>query len=98
MKQAEFLRIAELAALRMPDDPAETESLLRARMMLRTFASRVSGGAAATGPPAPDGGPAEARPPCRLRADEPGGGLPEGAVAAAAPEHGDRLVQVPRVL
>lgn len=91
MNESEFLRIAELARLGMPEEPEERDAFLRARRMLRVFSSQVTriSGVGSAGDPAP---------PCRLRADEPRPGLPEGAVFEAAPESGDRLVRVPRVL
>ena len=89
LEPSEFLRIAELAALGMPEDPEERDAFLRARDMLSAFASEVTRDPAARAPAATS---------CRLRADEPRAGLPEGAVFAIAPEHGERLVQAPRVL
>lgn len=93
MKQSEFLQIAGLAALRVPDDPEERDAFLKARTMLSTFASRVRGSEA---PAASDEQEAEHQ--CPLRDDETREGLPEDAAFDGAPEHGERLIQVPGVL
>ncbi len=98
MNKAEFLEIAGLVALRFPEDPRERDAMLQARLMLRVFASRVHGDDAPASGEAVGGEAADAPVPCRLRADDPQDGLADDAVFALAPEHGDRLVLVPRVL
>lgn len=93
MDRFELLRIAELAGLGAPEDAAERDAFLRAREMLRAFAAEVTRRPAARTRGAP-----AAQAACPLRGDEPRTGLPKDAVFGIAPESGERLVQVPRVL
>ena len=106
MDENEFLGIAELASLAVPQDPKDREAFWKARTVLRAFARRVtrmseatrtaSGSPLAGSPLA--GSPLTSQAPCPLRPDDPKGGLPEGAAFEIAPETGARLIQVPRVL
>ncbi len=101
MDENEFLGIAELASLAVPQDPKDREAFWKARILLRAFARRVTRMSEATrtasGSPLA-GSPLTSQAPCPLRPDDPKGGLPEGAAFEIAPETGARLIQVPRVL
>ncbi len=96
MDENEFLGIAELASLAVPHDPKDREAFWQARTVLRAFARRVTRMSDATR--TPSGSPRAGQASCPLRPDDPKGGLPEGAAFEIAPETGERLIQVPRVL
>ena len=96
MDENEFLGIAELAALAVPQDPEDRDAFWKARAVLRNFARRVTRMSSAPGTPPPGAARGEAV--CPLRPDDPAGGLPEGAAFEIAPETGERLIQVPRIL
>ena len=106
MDENEFLGIAELASLAVPQDPKDREAFWKARTVLRAFARRVTrmseatrtaSGSPLAGSPLAEN-PLTGQAPCPLRPDDPKGGLPEGAAFEIAPETGARLIQVPRVL
>ena len=96
MDENEFLGIAELASLAVPHDPKDREAFSKARTVLRAFSRRVTRMSEAGR--TPSGSQAAGKASCPLRPDEPKGGLPEGAAFEIAPESGERLIQVPRVL
>ncbi len=106
MDENEFLGIAELASLAVPQDPKDREAFWKARTVLRAFARRVTRMSEATRTPSGSplagsplaGSPLTGQAPCPLRPDDPRGGLPEGAAFEIAPETGERLIQVPRIL
>lgn len=90
MDPSEFAQLAALAALAEPGDPEERDTYEWASRMLGEFAGEVERGAG--------GSALGTAPPCPLRADETRAGLPDGAVLDAAPETGERLILVPRIL
>ena len=92
MEPTEFSQLVALAALAVPADPEERDAFAKASELLDEFGGQVERD------PASGGASAHARAGAPLRPDEPRGCLPEGAVLAAAPESGERLVLVPRIL
>lgn len=89
MDPAEFAQLAALAALAEPRDAEERDACERAGQLLGEFGGEVERG---------DAGDSRAVPPCPLRADETEAGLPGSAALDAAPESGEGLILVPRVL
>lgn len=93
----EFFRVAALASVAPPEGETRTRNFRAARKVLGTYTLQVvetarSEGGARSG----DSSGEEAA--CPLRADEPRAGLPDGKAFELAPEKGERLIQVPRVL
>ena len=93
----EFFRIAALASVAPPEGETRTRNLVAARKVLGTYTQRVVETARRDAQVRPGVSPGETAA-CRLRPDEPEDGFPEGAVFELAPERGERLIQVPRVL
>lgn len=89
--------MTELASVAAPEGEAETRAVLSARKVLGAFTREVV--ELAEGQERdPSSGSARPDAPCPLRADEPLEGLPEGEALELAPERGNRLLHVPRVL
>lgn len=97
MSERAFLRMTELASVAGPVGEAETRAVLAARKVLGAYTREVVELAqdGQRDPAADPTGPGTA---CPLRTDEPTEGLPEGTALELAPERGNRLLHVPRVL
>ena len=93
----EFFRIAALASVAPPEGELRTRNFRAARKVLGTYALQVVETARREGDTR-SGDSSGETPPCPLRPDRPGHGLSEGAAIELAPEKGQRLIHVPRVL
>lgn len=97
MSDRAFLRMTELAAVSAPEGDAETRAVLSARKVLGAYTREVVQLAQGQeGDSLADPDPSATA--CPLRADEPTEGLPAGDALELAPERGNRLLHVPRVL
>lgn len=93
----EFFRVAALASVAPPEGEIRSRNFRAARTVLGNYTLQVvetarSEGDARSGHSSGEGTA------CPLRPDEPRDGLPDGAAFELAPERGQRLIQVPRVL
>lgn len=93
----EFFRVAALASVAPPEGEIRTRNFRAARKVLGTYTLRVVETARSEGD-ARSGDPSGEEAACPLRPDEPREGLPDGKAFELAPERGERLIQVPRVL
>ena len=91
----ELARMAALASVAPPAGATSKRNFRAARKVLGIYTVEVVETARGDAP-VPDGSDTEAS--CPLRPDEPGAGFPDGTALELAPEQGERLVQVPRVL
>ncbi|MDE2711374.1 MAG: hypothetical protein OXI65_06390 [Acidobacteriota bacterium] len=93
----EFFRVAALASVAPPEGEIRTRNFRAARKVLGTYTLQVVETARSEGDVRPgDASGEEAA--CPLRPDEPREGLPGGKAFELAPERGERLIHVPRVL
>jgi hypothetical protein len=92
-----FFRTAALAAVAPPEGTTRTRNFAAARKVLGAYTRQVVESARdSADTPSGTALPEEAA--CPLRADEPREGLPDGKAFELAPQRGERLIQVPRVL
>ena len=92
-----FFRIAALAAVAPPEGTTRTRNFAAARKVLGVYTRQVVESAKEDAR-APSGSALGEEGACPLRADEPRDGLPDGTAFELAPQRGERLIQVPRVL